>query len=63
MNPTQTKTKTSLSVNFFLGSSLGNDYVWENLIIERRIKVGWLYKLYKGSILESFWKLLSSPVI
>lgn len=46
----------------FLGSPIRTSYLWENLIIEKRISINWLNKLYKGSTLHDFWLLLSSPV-
>ncbi|MDO8658796.1 MAG: hypothetical protein Q7K55_08695 [Candidatus Levybacteria bacterium] len=54
--------KSSTPLELFFHSNLGNTYVWDNLIIEKRISVGWIYKLYKNSFLSDIWHVLSSPV-
>lgn len=46
----------------FFESPIPTRYLWNNLIIEKRVSMNWLYKLYEGSILQDFWLLLSSPV-
>lgn len=46
----------------FLDSPSYTRYLWKNLIIEKRISVNWVDKLFKGSIVDSFWTVLSSPV-
>ena len=48
--------------NLFFGSPVRSSYMWENLIIEKRISMNWAYKFYKGSILNDFWSVLSSPL-
>lgn len=50
------------SFNVFFGEGGARSYIWENLVIEKRIPVGWAYKLYKDSIFEKIWLVLSSPV-
>jgi len=39
-----------------------NKYLWGNLIIEKSISINWLNKLYKGSVADSFWSVLTSPI-
>ena len=46
----------------FSGSSALNDFLWKNIIIEKRISLSRLDKLYKKSPLHDFWSVLSSPV-
>lgn len=60
MNTAQINSKNS---ELFFGSALDKNFVWENLIAEKRISVNWLYKLYKNSIFDKFWMLLTTPVI
>ncbi|MDP2638196.1 MAG: hypothetical protein Q8P26_04005 [Candidatus Levybacteria bacterium] len=62
MNTQSSSTKSFTPVESFFHSNLGRGYVWDNLIIEKRISVSWIYKLYKGSLLEDIWLILSSPV-
>ena len=63
MNTTQATSANSLkSSALFSVSTTRSDYFWKNLVIEKRISVNWLYKLYKGSLLYSFWSVFSSPV-
>jgi len=46
----------------FTGSSMRTNYLWKNLVTEKRMSINWLGKLYNGSILDSFWTVLSSSV-
>jgi hypothetical protein len=63
MNTIQAISSNSfISDKLFLASPMRTDYVWKNLIIERRISINWVDKLFKGSILYAFWSVLSSPV-
>jgi len=45
----------------YFGSPVASHYVWKNIIIEKRISMNWLYKLYEGSILQDVWVVLTSP--
>ena len=46
----------------FAGLPVPTNYMWDNVIIEKRTSVNWLHKLYAGSILDEVWTVLSSPV-
>ena len=52
--------KSLTSENLFTGSSLHNYLLWGNLIVEKRISVNWLFKLYRKSFPHDFWSVLSS---
>jgi hypothetical protein len=43
-------------------TSAQTDYLWDNLIIEKRVSLNWLAKIIKVSWLGSLWLLMSSPV-
>jgi len=43
-----------------LSSQSSLDYQWKNLIIEERNSTKWLSKLFKDSIIYSFWSVLAS---
>ena len=51
------------SKNNFLQSGLDSGYLMNNLIIEKKVSLNWLYKLYRNSILYDFILLFTSPVI
>ena len=51
-----------ISDRLFTGSSVRNNYLWKNLVIERRISINWLGRLFKGSVFDAFWSVVSSPV-
>jgi hypothetical protein len=40
--------------------TIQNIHLWENLVIEKRISINWLEKLYKNSFLYAFWSVFSS---
>jgi hypothetical protein len=48
---------------FSLGSLFSTKNFEKSLVIEKTIPMGWLYTLYKGSIVDSFFTVLSSPVL
>ncbi len=58
----------SISINPFIkGNTIleineNTDYLWENLIIEKRKSSNQIRRFFKGIILEGLWLLLSSPV-
>ncbi len=56
------KGKSSMSGGLYLGSPISATHLWKNLITEKRTSATWVNKLYKGSIFDSFWSVLSSPV-
>ena len=63
MNNIQVISKKSVIQNELLfGSSAHTGYLWENLAIEKRVSSSLINKLYKGSIVDAFWTVLSSPV-
>lgn len=63
MNTVQAISNKSVLQNKLLFGSSGNTgYLWENLAIERRASPNWLDKMYKGSVFDAFWTVLSSPV-
>lgn len=51
-----------LSDKLFFGPQIRTNYVWKNLILEKRTSMNWLNKLYKHSFMYDFWVLLSSSV-
>lgn len=53
---------TFASDNLFLRSTTGISYLRKNLMVERRNSTGVIHKLYKGSFLQAFWLLLTSPI-
>jgi hypothetical protein len=62
MNNIQVISKNSVvSDGLFIDSPFRTGYLWKNLVIEKRISISWLYKLYKGTILGSFGQVISSP--
>ena len=66
MNTLQTVSKNSFasdsSGKFSLGSLFSARNFEKSLVIKKTISVEWLYKLYKGTVVASFWTVLSSPV-
>jgi len=61
MNTIQLNPKDSfISDKLFIDSPLNTSFLWKNLIIERRISINWIDKLYKGSVLYAFWSVLSA---
>lgn len=38
------------------------NYMWKNMIVEKRDRTNWLYRLYKDSPLHDIWLVLTSPV-
>jgi hypothetical protein len=63
MNTNQVISKESVvSDGLFIESPFHIGYLWENLVIEKRISLSWAYKLYKGTIVDAFGQVLSSGV-
>lgn len=63
MNTEQINTENlQVSGNPFYGSRGQTDYMWGNLVNERRASSSWIRRSYKGSIFYAFWSVLSSPV-
>jgi hypothetical protein len=63
MNITQTTAKNSLmSESYFSGTLAPTDYLWKNITIEKSVSKNLLYRMYKGSLLEAFWLVFTSPV-
>lgn len=62
MNTVRVTSNNFPSIKSLFGSAVGKSYVWNNLIIEKRISMNWAYKLFKHSILYDFWSVLFSPV-
>jgi len=64
MNNTQIISRNQIveSNKSFLGSLLRSRDFGESVTIEKSISMDWEYKLYKGSVVDAFWKVLSSPV-
>jgi hypothetical protein len=52
---------TQVTKQLYFGSPGTTPYVWKNVVIEKRISMNWLYKLYEGSILQDIWLVLTSP--
>jgi hypothetical protein len=46
-----------MPTNFML-----TNYMWKNMIVEKRDRTNWLYRLYKDSPLHDIWLVLTSPV-
>ena len=63
MNTIQTVTKDIItSEKLPFGLSEKTNFFRKTLTIEKNISMDWAYNLYKGSIVDSFWSVLSSPV-
>jgi len=63
MNAIQVISKESfVPDSLFMGSPFRTGYLWKNIVIEKRISTNWAYRMYKGSIFDSFWSVLISPV-
>jgi hypothetical protein len=66
MNNIQTIPKNSFtsdaSAKFSFESLLRTGNFGKGLVIEKSISIGWLDKLYKGSVFDAFWSVLSAPV-
>jgi hypothetical protein len=63
MNAIQIILKDSIiPKRLFFGSPAQENYMWNNLVIEKHSSVNWLQILFKGSIFDDFWILLSSSV-
>jgi hypothetical protein len=52
---------SAISKQYLFGSKVRGNYLLDNLITDKRVSTGWVKKLYKGSIVDSFWSVLSSP--
>lgn len=55
--------KLPIQDKLLMGSLVHTNYMWSNLIIEKRKSVNWVDKLYKGSVLNAFWLVFSSPIV
>jgi hypothetical protein len=55
-------TNSLSSEELFIRSPIFADYVWNNIITNRRVSMGWLYKLYKNSMVHDVFLLLTSPI-
>lgn len=63
MNTMQTISGNSLiSDAIFSGSPAQTNYLWKNLVVEKRISINWIDTLYRHSPLYAFWTVLSSPM-
>lgn len=63
INTTQAISGNSFAAGrLFSESPVRANYLWKNLITEKRISLNWLDKMYKGSVLDAFWTVLSSPI-
>lgn len=51
-----------VSNQVFLQTPVRANFLWKNLIIEKRTSIGRKNKFYKGGVLHAFWQVLSSPV-
>lgn len=51
-----------MSESYFSGSLAPTDYLWRNIAIEKSKSKNLLYKMYKGSFLEAFWLVFTSPL-
>ena len=62
MNTAQAISGNSFAAgSLFSESPVRTNYLWKNLVIEKRISLNWLGKMYEGSVLDAFWTVLSSP--
>jgi len=50
-----------VSDKLFFGPSVRTNYLWKNLIVEKRISMSRLYKLTRHILLYDFWSVLPSP--
>ena len=64
MNNIQTISRNQIveSNKSFLGLLLQRGDFGESVTVEKNISMDWAYKLYKGSVFDAFWSILSSPV-
>lgn len=62
MNSSKTKSEQFLtSGKLFLGAPVGINYMWKNIILEKRHSQNWLEKVYHNSPLDDFISVLLSP--
>jgi hypothetical protein len=63
MNTIQISQGSAISSDgIFRESSVWNKLLWKNLVIEKKISVNWIYKIFKHSLLYDFWTVWSSAV-
>ncbi len=63
MNSLQSSARISTSTQKAVFSlNLLNNIMWNNLIIEKRISVNWLYSLLEKTHLSDVWMVFTHPV-
>jgi hypothetical protein len=56
-------TNSIVSETVLTSSPIRNKFLWKNLVIEKRVSMNWIDRLYEASIVHAFWSVLSSPEI
>lgn len=54
--------ETFIPKRLFFGSPFSTNYLWKNLIIEKRTSIGRSYRPYRPNLLSDVWLLLTSRV-
>jgi hypothetical protein len=63
MNTAQVISRETINPSeMIVGSPVRIGFLSKNLNFEKHFSVNWAYELYKGSVLDAFWSVLSSPV-
>lgn len=63
MNTIQAISANSLTQDkLFAGSTARTNYLWKNLIIEKKSKIGRAYKYYGRNIFADVWSMFTSPL-
>jgi len=63
MNTIQAISANSLTQDkLFAGSPARTNYLWKNLIVEKRTSIGRVYKYYGRNIFSDVWSIFTSPL-
>jgi hypothetical protein len=58
----QNEVREKTAIENISGNLVLTNYMWKNMIVEKRDRTNWLYRLYKDSPLHDIWLVLTSPV-
>jgi len=63
MNTTQIISRDTYTADeMFVGSPVSVGFLRKSLNFEKRFSINWAYNLYKGSVADAFWSVLSYPL-